>query len=129
MNTVTQVRPRRQATPERWQAALTRAIANGIRVYQESTTGLMLATSASKPGVIHATDGITCGCEAALANDPVCQHRAMFWHLAGVLDLDPEPTPAAPIVALPRRCAVVEVLNADGRLAYRSDDLAAKHAA
>ena len=31
-----------------------------------------------------------------LGGDPVCLHRAAYWHAVGVLELDPEPeTPAS----------------------------------
>lgn len=80
----------RVATPERWQSALRRAIANGIEVYQIAATGEWIATSASKPGTAYITDGVTCECEAAeFGNDPVCQHRAAFWHANGGLELEP----------------------------------------
>ena len=96
MVTASPVRPRaRFASPERWQAALARALANGLELRREASTGLTLVTSATKPGVCYATDGRTCSCEAAmLGGDVICQHRALFWHEAGCLDLPPEPEPA-----------------------------------
>jgi len=74
----TMIRRRREATPERWQKALERAFANGCQIFQDQTTGMWIVTSASKPGACYATDGEECSCEAWLAGDPVCQHRALY---------------------------------------------------
>jgi hypothetical protein len=108
----TTTRTARQATPQRWQAALTRALDNGVRVYQISGTGQWVATSASKPGVCFAVSVDACECEAAmLGADPVCQHRAALRCELGMLwPEDPTPpTPAAPAVARPRfACARCE---------------------
>ena len=53
--------------------------------------------TARRPGIADRTDGITCDCEAAmLGGDPVCLHRAAYWFAQGMLELDPEPEPAAP---------------------------------
>ena len=96
MVTASPVRPRaRFASPQRWEAVLRRAFAADLRLYREQSTGLAVVTSASKPGVVHSTDGASCSCEAAmLGADPICAHRALFWHEAGCLDLPPEPEPA-----------------------------------
>ncbi len=100
MGTATTMQRPRLATPERWQAALSRALSNGVEVRQLAGSGQWIATSSSRPSVAYGTNGIECECEAAmLGGDPVCQHRAASWHALGVLDLDPEPetpTPAAP---------------------------------
>ncbi len=78
-------------TPERWQTALARAVAGGVAVYQEDSTGMLVVTSATKPGVVYVTDGQTCTCPAGVAGDPVCLHRAAYLHRAGVLALNPAP--------------------------------------
>ena len=70
-----QVRERR-ATAARWRAALDRAVAPGLEVFVVADTGERLVTSASKLDTLHRTDGRSCPCEAALAGDPVCSHRA-----------------------------------------------------
>lgn len=99
----TVARPRRVATQERWVKALQRAFDNGLSAYEVANTGAVVVTSKSDPGTAYQTDGVECGCQAWLNGDPICQHRALYHHLRGVLDLDPEPTPpAAPVaVALP----------------------------
>ena len=95
---------RRQATPERWRAALARALAEGVQVRQLAGSGQWVATSGSDPrtayevsvslGVAHA-----CSCPAGEFSDPVCKHKAMYYHAAGLLDPDPDPAPpAAPAV-------------------------------
>jgi hypothetical protein len=91
------VRKSRQASPERWQRALQRALFAGVAAKQLAGSGAWIVASASRPGVAYETDGIACTCEAAmLGGDPVCLHRAAFWHAQGVLDLDdPEPPPPA----------------------------------
>jgi len=90
----------RQATPARWQAALGRAIAEGVQVRQLAGSGLWLATSGSDATTAYAlavTGDVAHGCEcpAAQHGDPVCKHRTAFYHAAGLLDPEP-PTPAAP---------------------------------
>ena len=97
--TITHIVSRKSATPERWQQALSRAIANGVKVFQVAGSGEHVATSASEPGTVYRTDGVSCECAAAvLGNDPVCCHRAAFWLHVGVLDPEPPTTPAAPAV-------------------------------
>jgi hypothetical protein len=84
----------RRETPERWEKALARALANGLEVFQVSDTGERLVTSASRLDILHRTDGAACTCEAALAGDPVCQHRAVVRFVQGRLSCDPEATSA-----------------------------------
>ncbi|MDP9359574.1 MAG: hypothetical protein M3R02_30660 [Chloroflexota bacterium] len=95
-------RPVRRATPQRWQAALRRALAAGVEVRQLAGSGAWVASSATDPRAAYVVSGQSCECRAAAEGDPVCLHRAAFWHAQGVLDLDPEPaaTPA-PVVVEP----------------------------
>lgn len=86
---------RRFETPERWQRALQRAIDNGLEVFSVSDTGERMVTSASKLDTLHRTDGYSCTCEAALAGDPVCQHRAVVRFVMG---WEPEPSAPAPVL-------------------------------
>jgi hypothetical protein len=105
----TMQRTNRHATPARWQAALARAIAEGIQVRQLAGCGAWIATSgtdASAAYELAVVNGVAVGCEcpAGEHGDPVCKHRAAFYHLAGQLDPEP-PTPAAPALTLvPRYC-------------------------
>jgi hypothetical protein len=97
----TATRRPRVATPERWQQALARAIAGNVQVRQLSASGAWIATSASDAGTAYelaVTGNVAhgCSCPAGQFDDAVCCHRAMWWHLAGLLDLDPEPEPPAP---------------------------------
>lgn len=109
MSTVTTRRTARVATPARWQAALRRAIENGVQVFQVASSGQWVATSTSKPGIVHETDGTSCTCEAAIfGSDPVCQHRAVYWNRQGMLDLDPTPEEvAAAAVIVPADVTVI----------------------
>lgn len=86
---------RRSETPERWQRALQRAIDNGIEVFQAADSGERFVTSASKLDTLHRTDGYSCSCEAALAGDPVCQHRAVVRFILG---WGPQPSAPAPVL-------------------------------
>lgn len=95
---------RRQATPERWQKALRRALDEGVRVAQLNDSGAWVATSGSDRAVAYllaVTGDVAhgCTCPAGQHDDPVCKHRAAFYHLIGALDPDPEPDPPAPAVA------------------------------
>lgn len=82
----------RRESPERWQAAFDRAVHNALDVFIAADTGERFVTSASQFDTLHRTDGYRCTCEAALAGDPICQHRALVRFVMGWL---PEP-PAAP---------------------------------
>lgn len=97
----------RTASPARWQAALARALAEGVQVRQLAGCGAWIATSGQDAGVAYqvaVSGGVAhgCDCPAGEFGDPVCKHRALWYHVAGLLDLDPEPDPAppAPIVAV-----------------------------
>ncbi len=90
-------RPVRRATPERWQAALKRALAEGVQVRQLAGSGAWVATSGSDPASAYLVTGDSCECQAAEHGDPICKHRASFWHAQGALHLDSE-LDAAPVV-------------------------------
>jgi len=95
-----QTRKPRQASPERWQRAAQRAIAEHIEVRQVNENGMWVSTSGSDPKLAYLLEvrsGVvqSCSCPAGEFGDPVCKHRAIFYHLIGVLDLDPEPDPPA----------------------------------
>ncbi len=83
----------RPESPERWHRALARAMAAGLEVFRVADTGELMVTSASKLDTLHRTDGRRCSCEAALAGDAVCQHRAVARFVLGWL------APAAAVCA------------------------------
>ncbi len=93
---------RREATPERWARALDRALGAGLEVFRVADTGELMVTSASQLDTLHRTDGMSCTCAAAVAGDPVCQHRAVARWMLGTLpvvvvhidDLAPSPCPS-----------------------------------
>ncbi|CAN5740766.1 hypothetical protein BH24CHL4_BH24CHL4_24260 [soil metagenome] len=81
----TTTRTRRQAMPERWQ----RAMLAGVQVRQLQGSGQWIVISASDPSVAYETDGVFSTCPAALLGyDPVCLHRATYWHAQGELGFD-----------------------------------------
>ena len=93
---VTTVNRQRVESTARWQSALQRAIANGIEPLQIAGTGEWVATSASKIGTVYRTDGVNCECDAGLAGNPVCQHRAVVRFIRGHLVMpDAAETPAS----------------------------------
>jgi len=97
-------RRQRTANPARWQAALKRALAEGVQVRQLAGSGMWIATSGSDATTAYEVSQFGCSCPAGEFGDPVCKHRAAYWHALGILELDDEPeppTPAAP--AAPER--------------------------
>src|ERR671921_281035 len=89
----------RQATPERWQKAAERAIAEGISVRQVIASGMWVATSGTHANVAYVLE-ITgnlvqsCSCPAGTFGDPCCKHAARYYLDAGLLEIDdPEPEP------------------------------------
>jgi hypothetical protein len=98
---VTPIGRRRQASPERWQRAAERALAEGISVRQVNASGMWVATSGSQANVAYLLE-ITgslvqsCSCPAGTFGDPCCKHAARYYLDAGLLELDPEPEPPAP---------------------------------
>src|SRR5215211_9520361 len=96
-----QARSNRVASPERWQRAAERALAEGIQVRQVNASGMWVASSGSQANVAYLLE-ITgslvhsCSCPAGTFGDPCCKHAARFYLDAGLLDLDdPEPDPPA----------------------------------
>ncbi len=87
-------RPVRRATPERWQAALKRALDEGIQVRQLVGSGAWIATSGSDTAAAYLVSAQGCECQAGEYGDPVCKHRAAYWRALGALDLEPEPVVA-----------------------------------
>ncbi len=92
----TAIRRPRAATPARWQKALQRALDGQVQVRQLAGSGAWIATSATDPSTAYEV-AITgeiahgCSCLAGLNGDPVCLHKAMYYHQIGALDLHPEP--------------------------------------
>ncbi len=105
MNTAT-TRPARRATHERWQAALRRALAEGIQVRQLAGSGAWIATSGTDAAAAYLVSGNGCECQAGEYGDPVCKHRAAYWHVLGSLDLEPEPATSFVDVPVPAPCPV-----------------------
>ncbi|MBA3516100.1 MAG: hypothetical protein H0T75_00225 [Rhizobiales bacterium] len=101
-------RTNRTASPEQWRSALARAIAEGVQVRQLAGSGAWIATSGHDATVAYqvaVSGGVAhgCDCPAGEHGAPVCKHRALWYHLAGLLD--PELDPAAPTAGVvPRRC-------------------------
>jgi hypothetical protein len=80
----------RIATQERWQAALRRAFDEGLQARVVERFGVVVVTSGSQSRISYATNGFDCTCLAGEYEDPICKHRALYWHECGVLDLAPE---------------------------------------
>jgi len=85
-----------QDTPERWQAALTRAHAQGVTVRQ-IMCGAWVATSGTDNDSAYLVTSHGCECAAGVALDPVCKHRAALREMLGTLALEtPEAGPVEP---------------------------------
>ena len=96
-----QVRANRAASPERWQHAAERALAEGISVRQVNASGMWVANSgthATVAYVLEITGSLvhSCSCPAGTFGDPCCKHAARYYLDAGLLEIeDPEPDPPA----------------------------------
>lgn len=104
MATQMQTRRNRQATPERWQKAAQRAIAEHIEVRQVNATGMWTASSGSDPKLAYVLEVVagvvrSCSCPAGEFGDPCCKHAARYYLDAGLLDPEPEGSPPASVVA------------------------------
>jgi hypothetical protein len=97
---VMQIRPSRIETPARWQKALRRALENGVEILTASDDGERFATSASRLDLLHRVDPYRCTCEAGIAGDPICMHRAALRFVLGWLAL-PELDEAAATIDCP----------------------------
>jgi len=75
---------RRESTPERWAKAIDRALDAGLEIFT-TPDGERFVSSASQLDVIYRCDGEHCACQAALAGDPVCQHRAVVRFTLGTI--------------------------------------------
>jgi hypothetical protein len=100
-----QTRRNRQATPERWQKAAQRAIAEHIQVRQVNENGMWVSTSGSDATLAYLLEirkgfVVSCSCPAGQFGDPCCKHAARYYLDAGLLDLDPEPDPPAPVASM-----------------------------
>ncbi len=86
---VTTTRRPNADTLVRWDAALKRAYGKGLRLFQHDATGQWFC-SGSDGQTVYAVGHFTCECAAALANDPVCQHRALYREACRVDDQEVE---------------------------------------
>jgi hypothetical protein len=128
----------RQASPERWQRAARRAMAEHIEVRQVSENGMWVANSGSDPKVAYVLEIVagvvrSCSCPAGEFGDPCCKHAARYYLDAGLLDPEPEPPAPAPVACFrcrgaDARCPVCADAGATCRPTQRSvTDRAAAH--
>jgi hypothetical protein len=104
-----QTRRTRQATPERWQKAAQRAIAENIQVRQINENGMWVSTSGSDATVAYLLEirngiVVSCSCTAGQFGDECCKHAAKFYLDAGLLDPEPEGSPPASAAPVCFRC-------------------------
>jgi hypothetical protein len=88
---------------------LARGLAEGVTVRQLNDSGAWVATSGTDATLVYLleiTGNIAHGrtCPAGQHDDPVCKHRAVYYHLISALDLDLEPDPPAPGAVVCFRC-------------------------
>ena len=81
---------KRKNTPDRWQAALRRAVAEGVQVRQLAGSGMWVATSATDPEAAYEVTPWECECHAAQFGDPVCKHRAVLLATLGRIAAEAE---------------------------------------
>ncbi len=101
------------ATPARWQAALRRAVAEGVQVRQLAGSGAWVATSGTDAVTAYVVSLRECECPAGEHGDPICKHRAALAHRLGRLDADPEPEPPAPAARAVRRPGRMNLTDAE----------------
>jgi hypothetical protein len=87
--------------------ALDRAIAADLVPVGRRGAGLLLVPSATRPGLVYATDGVVCGCESHAAGDPVCLHRALVRAARGMAPFAPDDAPALCAVCRGAGCFAV----------------------
>ncbi len=81
---------KRRNTRRRWQAALRRAITEGVEVRQLAGSGMWIATSTSDRDTAYEVTPWECECHAAQFGDPVCKHRAVLLATLGRIATDGE---------------------------------------
>lgn len=81
----------REATTERWRAALRRALKEGVEVRQLAGCGMWIATSGSDGDIAYEVTPWACECHAAQHGDPVCKHRAALLAKLGRLTIEALP--------------------------------------
>ncbi len=101
------------ATPARWQAALRRAVAEGVQVRQLAGSGAWVATSGTDAVAAYVVSLGECECPAGEYGDPVSKHRAALAYRLGRLDGDPEPEPPAPAASAARRLGRMKLTDAE----------------
>ncbi|HVS75835.1 MAG TPA: hypothetical protein VHE11_02795 [Steroidobacteraceae bacterium] len=77
-------------TTERWDAALTRALADHCEIERDRRYAGWYKVSNPASGMAYLTDGRTCGCAAADHGDAICKHRALALAMGPALDLAAE---------------------------------------
>jgi len=97
METTTKPRSN-QDTPERWQAALRRASAQGVQIRQIQC-GAWVATSGTDTEAAYLVTSHGCECAAGVALDPVCKHRAALREMLGTLAREEPVAPAVEVEA------------------------------
>ncbi|MDP9369402.1 MAG: SWIM zinc finger family protein [Chloroflexota bacterium] len=107
------MRTRWQASQDRWQAALRRAIVEGVQVRQLAGSGAWVATSGTDASTAYVVSLRECECPAGEHGDPVCKHRAALAHRLGRLDADPEPEPQAPVAPVRRGSGRMNLTDAE----------------
>ncbi len=75
----------RPDTPARWQAALRRALEEGVETRQLAGCGMWIATSSTEAGTAYEVTPWSCECHAGQFGDPVCKHRAALRERLGAL--------------------------------------------
>jgi hypothetical protein len=100
-------RPARAPSPERWQRAAERALAEHIEVRQVNASGMWVASSGTQANVAYVLEiagGFvqSCSCPAGTFGDPCCKHAARYYLDTGLLALDDaEPDPPAVGATIP----------------------------
>lgn len=100
----------------RWRRALNRALAADLAVIRLADSRACVS-SATTPGAGYLTDGIRCECQAARAGDPICCHRAAYWHYVGRLKSDAQLIADAEAAM----CAVFDALGVEARALFADD--------
>jgi len=85
---------RHQATPERWRAALGRAVeANLIYLELIGGDGAFAVSSSRDPEAGYIATTGSCTCPSGRSGAVICLHRALVRCLVGELPVEPEPEP------------------------------------